>query len=72
MLSKNRKIIEDANKVAEKMKEDAQARIEQELKKASGQLRSEAVALVGANGGRNIEEKYHSTGSRSHGQGIYG
>jgi F-type H+-transporting ATPase subunit b len=27
------------------MKEDAQARIEQELNKASGQLRSEAVAL---------------------------
>jgi len=39
------KIIEDANKVAEKMKEDAQARLEQELKKASGQLRNEAVAL---------------------------
>ena len=39
------KIIEDANKVALKMKEDAQARLEQELKKASGQLRTEAVAL---------------------------
>lgn len=39
------KIIEDAKKVAQKMKEDAQARLEQELKKASGQLRSEAVAL---------------------------
>lgn len=39
------KIIEDANKVAQKMKEDAQARLEQELKKASSQLRSEAVAL---------------------------
>lgn len=39
------KIIEDAHKVAQKMKEDAQARIEQELKKASGQLRTEAVAL---------------------------
>lgn len=39
------KIIEDATKVAQKMKEDAQARIEQELKKASGQLRSEAVIL---------------------------
>ena len=39
------KIIEDAHKVAQKMKEDAQARIEQELKKASGQLRAEAVAL---------------------------
>ncbi|MHB8137779.1 MAG: F0F1 ATP synthase subunit B family protein [Smithellaceae bacterium] len=40
-----KKIIEDANKVAHKMKEDAQARLEQELKKASGQLRSEAVML---------------------------
>ena len=39
------KIIEDAHKVAQKMKEDAQARLEQELQKASGQLRSEAVAL---------------------------
>jgi F-type H+-transporting ATPase subunit b len=39
------KIIEDANKVAKKMKEDAQARLDQELKKASAQLRSEAVAL---------------------------
>jgi F-type H+-transporting ATPase subunit b len=39
------KIIEDANKVAQKMKEDAKTRIEQQLKKASGQLRSEAVAL---------------------------
>ncbi|PKN81497.1 MAG: hypothetical protein CVU51_14095 [Deltaproteobacteria bacterium HGW-Deltaproteobacteria-1] len=39
------KIIEDANKVAKKMKEDAQARLDQELKKASTQLRSEAVAL---------------------------
>jgi F-type H+-transporting ATPase subunit b len=39
------KIIEDANKVAQKMKEDAQARIEQELNKASSQLRSEAVIL---------------------------
>jgi len=39
------KIIEDAGKVAQKMKEDAQARIEQELKKASSQLRNEAVAL---------------------------
>lgn len=39
------KIVEDAQKVAQKMKEDAQARLEQELKKASGQLKSEAVAL---------------------------
>ena len=40
-----KKIIDDANMVAQKMKEDAQTRIEQELQKASGQLRSEAVAL---------------------------
>lgn len=39
------KIIDDAEKVAKKMKEDAQARLEQELKKASSQLRNEAVAL---------------------------
>lgn len=39
------KIVEDARKVAIKMKEDAQARIEQELSKASAQLRSEAVIL---------------------------
>ena len=44
-IAEKQKIVEDAKKVAEKMKEDAQARIEQELKKASGQLRSEAVAL---------------------------
>ena len=39
------KIVEDAQKVAAKMKEDAQARIEQELSKASTQLRNEAVVL---------------------------
>jgi F-type H+-transporting ATPase subunit b len=39
------KIIVDAEKVANKMKEDAQARIEQELKKASYELRNEAVKL---------------------------
>lgn len=39
------KIIEDAEKVARKIKEDAQARTEQELKKASDQLRVEAVKL---------------------------
>ena len=31
--------------ISKKMKEDAQARLEQELKKASSQLRNEAVAL---------------------------
>ena len=39
------KIIEDAEKAARKIKEDAQTRIEQELKKASDELRTEAVAL---------------------------
>jgi len=58
-----KKIIEDAEKVAQKMKEDAKARIEQELNKASSQLRSEAVALSVTNGGRNIKEKYHGAGS---------
>ncbi len=43
--TEKQKIIEDAHKVAAKMKEDAQARIQQELKKASIQLRQEAVQL---------------------------
>jgi F-type H+-transporting ATPase subunit b len=44
-LAEKQKIIEDAGKMAQKMKEDAKARIEQELNKASSQLRSEAVQL---------------------------
>lgn len=44
-VAEKQKIIEDADKVAQKMKEDAQARIEQEFNKASSQLRSEAVQL---------------------------
>ena len=44
-VAEKQKIIEDAGKVAQKMKEDAQARIEQEFNKASYQLRSEAVQL---------------------------
>ncbi|MGD0021023.1 MAG: F0F1 ATP synthase subunit B [Smithellaceae bacterium] len=43
--AEKQKIIDDAKKVAEKMKQDAQARIEQELQKASSQLRIEAVQL---------------------------
>jgi F-type H+-transporting ATPase subunit b len=39
------KIIEDAEKVAKKIKEDAHMRTAQELKKASDQLRAEAVKL---------------------------
>ncbi len=39
------KIIADAEKVAKKIKEDSHLRTEQELKKASDQLRAEAVKL---------------------------
>jgi len=39
------KIIEDARLTAEKMKEDAKARIEQEYKKAINELRAEATEL---------------------------
>jgi F-type H+-transporting ATPase subunit b len=44
-VAEKQKIIEDAGTVAQKMKEDAQARIDQEFNKASYQLRSEAVSL---------------------------
>jgi F-type H+-transporting ATPase subunit b len=44
-LAEKEKIIEDAKKASEKLKEDAQRRVEQEFKKASNQLRAEAVAL---------------------------
>lgn len=40
------KIVESAKKTAEKMKEDSQARIDQEIKKAGGQLRLEAARLA--------------------------
>jgi F-type H+-transporting ATPase subunit b len=44
-LAEKERIIEDARKVAEKMKEDVQMRMEQEFNKASHQLRIEAVRL---------------------------
>ena len=44
-IAEKQKIIEDAQKAAKKMKEDAHARIEQELKGASDQLKEEAVQL---------------------------
>ena len=44
-ITEKQKIIEDAEKAAKKMKEDARARIEQELKKASDQLKAQAVQL---------------------------
>jgi len=64
-VAEKQKIIDDAQKVAKKMKEDAQARIEQELQKASAQLRGEAVELSVKMAEeilkRNITEKDHET-----------
>jgi F-type H+-transporting ATPase subunit b len=44
-ITEKQKIIEDAEKAAIKMKEDARMRIEQELKGASDQLKARAVQL---------------------------
>jgi F-type H+-transporting ATPase subunit b len=44
-LTEKERIIEEARKAAGKMREDAQARMEQEFNKASHQLRIEAVRL---------------------------
>lgn len=44
-LAEKERIIEDARKAAQKMKEDTQARLEQEFKQASNLLRAEAVKL---------------------------
>ena len=44
-LAEKERILEDAKKAAVKMKEDTQARVEQELKKAGNLLRTEAVKL---------------------------
>jgi F-type H+-transporting ATPase subunit b len=44
-VAEKQKLIEDAEKIARKIKEDSQMRTEQELKKASDQLRAEAVKL---------------------------
>ena len=43
--AEKQKIVEDAEKISRKMKEDALMRTQQELKKASDQLRAEAVQL---------------------------
>jgi len=43
--AEKQKLIADAEKAAEKMKEDAKARMDQEMKKAGSQLRAEAVEL---------------------------
>lgn len=44
-VTEKKKIIEDAERTAAKMKEDAQARIEQEMKKATDELRLQVVDL---------------------------
>ncbi len=44
-VAEKQKIIDDAEKTAKKMKEDAQARIEQETKKATDELKAQAVDL---------------------------
>ena len=44
-VAEKQKIVEEAEKVAKKIKEDSQMRTSQELKKASDQLRAEAVIL---------------------------
>lgn len=44
-VAEKQKIIDEAEKVAKKIKEDSQMRTGQELKKASDQLRAEAVML---------------------------
>ena len=44
-VTEKQKIIEDAERTAKKMKEDAQARIEQEMKKATDELKAQAVDL---------------------------
>ena len=62
-VAEKQKIVEDAQKVAQKMKEDAKTRIEQELQKASSQLRIEVVQLSVKMAEqilkRNITEKDH-------------
>jgi F-type H+-transporting ATPase subunit b len=44
-VTEKQKIIEDAERTARKMKEDAQTRIEQEMKKATDELKAQAVDL---------------------------
>jgi len=44
-VTEKQKIIEDAERTAKKMKEDAHARIEQEMKKATDQLKAQSVEL---------------------------
>lgn len=62
-LAEKEKIIEEAKRAAAKMKEDSEARIDQEFKRALEQLRKEATELSVAMAGeileKNIAEKDH-------------
>jgi F-type H+-transporting ATPase subunit b len=64
-LAEKEKIIEDAKKAAAKMIEDTQARMEQELKTARNQLRSEAAELSVAMAEellkKNINQELHES-----------
>jgi F-type H+-transporting ATPase subunit b len=55
-LTEKERIIEDARKAAEKMKEDTRARMEQEFSKASRELRIEAVRLSAQMAGELLRE----------------
>ncbi|MBN2250599.1 MAG: F0F1 ATP synthase subunit B [Candidatus Altiarchaeota archaeon] len=62
-LAEKEKIIEEAKRTAEKMKEDAEARVDQEFKRALHDLRKEATELSVTMAGeileRNIKAKDH-------------
>jgi len=62
-LAEKEKIIEEAKRTAEKMKEDSEARVDQEFKRALHQLRKEAAELSVKMAGeileKNIEAKDH-------------
>jgi F-type H+-transporting ATPase subunit b len=62
-LAEKEKIIEEAKRTAEKMKEDAEARVDQEFKRALHELRKEATELSVTMAGeileRNIKAEDH-------------
>lgn len=62
-LAEKEKIIEEAKRAAAKMKEDSEARVDQEFKRALDQLRKEATELSVTMAGeileKNIAEKDH-------------
>ena len=70
-LAEKERIIEDARKAAEKMKEDTQARMEQEFNKASQELRIEAVRLSTQMAEELLRKNIQRGRSRSHGERLY-